>query len=366
MKLQCNGQQLRSAIMQAQLVTTKHAGLPVLSSVLLNITKEGGVVRGTNLSLGVESRFAAKVEKEGQAAIDGGLLVDVLGSLDSDDLVSIEQDGSVITVSAPNSESTIKTINHEDFPTLPKIDTNQQFSLPIEDCVEAIKSVMYAASPSDVKPEISSVYMYKDNDELVLVSTDSFRLAEKKISVPNLPDINGIMIPVKNIAILVRILAEQGGHVDISVSDTQVVFTTPHTYCVSRLVDGQYPDYRQIIPQDFNSTATVLKQDLASALKVLSIFSDKFNQVDMDLSVSNKRCSMTSQNTDKGQNTTQLECAIEGDDIQTRFNARYVQDCLPYIQSDSVVVSLIASNKPMVIKGVGQHDFVYLVMPMNR
>ncbi len=366
MKFQCNGQQLRSAVTHAQSVTSKHAGLPILGSVLLGVSIEGGYVRATNLSIGVEIRFPAKKEQEGVVALSGALLAEVLSTVSSEELVTVSLEGTLITIQTQNSESTLKIYAPEDFPTLPSIKEGTTFSIPAKEFVEAVKSVTYAASSSDIKPEISSVYMYAEDTQLVVVSTDSFRLAEKKLQVPQIPTLTGVMIPVKNIGALLRIIGEYDGRVDIAVSETQISFSTQQSYCISRLVDGQYPDYRQIIPQTSVTEVIVLKQDLINALRILNVFADKFNQVDMTIDVAEKMCTMTSQNSDIGQNTTHLVSAITGEDIHIRFNARYMQDCLSAITADSVILALVAPNRPLLVRGMNANDFIYLIMPMNR
>ncbi len=366
MKFQCNGQQLRSAVNQAQLVTTRHASLPVLNSILLGVSAEGGYVRATNLSVGIEIRFPAKSDHEGVIAISGALLGEVLSTLAPDDLVTLSVAGSLLTINTANSESALKIYAHEDFPILPSIKEGTSISLPTKELGEALKSVVYAASSSDIKPEISSVYMYSDGQDLVLVSTDSFRLAEKRISLPQMQTISGSMIPVKNIQPLLRILAEHEGTVMMQISETQISFGTQYSYYVSRLVDGQYPDYRQIIPQEPVTEVIMLKQDLINTLRILNIFADKFNQVDMTVDVAEKLCTLTSQNSDIGQNTTQLVSAITGQDMHIRFNTRYMQDCLASINTDSIVIALTAHNKPLVVRGMHLNDFIYLIMPMNR
>src|SRR3989338_3080382 len=366
MNFQCNAKQLRDAIACTQPVTTKHTGLTILNSILLSVTKDTGVLRATNLSFGIEYSFSAKVTSEGIVALNGALLSDILGTLNQDELIKIEQSGNTIILNTTSTKSKIKTIPHEDFPILPKISEGKSFDVPAKEFVTMLVSVIYAASLSDIKPEISSLYMFSDNDNLVCVTTDSFRLAEKKLYVPNLPNFDGIMIPIKNISILIRSMSEVTENITITISTTQITFTTNKIYCVSRLVDGQYPDYRQIIPRESTTEIIMLKQDLANALHVLNIFSDKFNQVDVVVQHTNKTCTMTSENTEIGHTDAQITCAITGEDIETRFNARYIQDCLPSLSGDSISISFTTPQKPIVVKPVGSEDFVYLVMPMHR
>ena len=147
------------------------------------------------------------------------------------------------------------------------------FEIESKKLIDGIKSVYYSASFSDIKPEISSVFIYQENNDLVFVSTDSFRLAEKKIKMRNLEEIEGIIIPFKNIPEILRVIGGFLGIIRICFNKNQISFSFENTYLTSRIIDGVFPDYRQIIPKDIKTEATLLKQDLINALNLSNIFS---------------------------------------------------------------------------------------------
>src|SRR5207253_1390922 len=154
------------------------------------------------------------------------------------------------------------------FPTIPHIDGEKTLKLSAKELIRGIKAVWYSAASSSMKPELSSVYVYTDHDGLIFASTDSFRLAEKHIKMKGVEDFGSILIPVKNVPEIMRILEGCPGDVEISLTKNQISFSYSGVYLTSRVVDGVFPDYKQIIPKDFKTKVTVLKQDVASALKV--------------------------------------------------------------------------------------------------
>ena len=254
---------------------------------------------------------------------------------------------------------------HDDFPTIPRV-TGTDFEIDSKKLIDGIKSVYYSSSPSDIKPEISSVYVYTNEDNLVFVSTDSFRLAEKKIKMKGLPEIEGILIPFKNIAEIMRVFGEINGVIKVCFSKNQISFSADGVYLTSRVIDGVFPDYRQIIPKTSGTNATVLKQDLLNALKISNIFSDKFNQVNLRISPKEKVFELSSANNDVGENKTYLDAAISGEDIELGFNYKYFLDCFQSITTDSISIKFSGASSPLVVSPVSDPSFLYLIMPMNR
>src|SRR3989344_1467719 len=182
MKIECGIEKLKDAISQAERITGKNLTLPILNSILIRASGKSIKLRSTNLSLGLEIEIPAKIEKEGIVAISGSVLFGIFSNISQNESVNIESvDGNII-VRTKKSKIKVKGNPTEDFPTIPLV-SGESFEIESKKLVDGIKSVYYSSSVSDIKPEISSVYMYKDADDLVFVSTDSFRLAEKKIKI---------------------------------------------------------------------------------------------------------------------------------------------------------------------------------------
>ncbi|PCI20465.1 DNA polymerase III subunit beta [Candidatus Wolfebacteria bacterium] len=365
MKVECSIEKLKNAISQADRITGKNLSLPILSSVLLIATDKKLKIRATNLSLGIEIEIPAKVEKEGVAALQGSVVSNIFSSINQNENVYLELINDNLSIQTSNNSILVKNYPHDDFPTIPMV-TGTSITIPANKFIDGMKSVFYSAAVSDIKPEISSVYIYSEEDFLVFVSTDSFRLAEKKIPVKKIGEFKNIIIPFKNIPEIIRLFDNMQSDLEITFSENQISFSGNGIYLSSRIIDGVFPDYKQIIPKTHTTEAIVLKTDLLNALKLSNIFSDKFNQITLRVKPVEKLFELQSKNADVGENNTQVSAALTGDDIDVSFNFKYFMDAFQSLPHDSIIINLNGENKPLVIKGQSDNSFTYLIMPMNR
>jgi len=365
MKLECRIEEIKNKIYQVERITNKNLTLPILSSVLLTASGKFLKLRSTNLSLGIEVEIPAKIEKEGVVAVSGSVLSGIFSNVFSNESVSLEDINGNLVIQTKKSKIKLKGQPHDDFPTIPKVD-GVNFEIESKKLIDGIRSVYYSSSVSDIKPEISSVYMYTNEDSLVFVSTDSFRLAEKKIKIKKMPEIQGILIPFKNISEIIRVFGESPSTIKVCFNKNQISFSSDDVYLTSRVIDGVFPDYRQIVPKTSATNAIVLKQDLLNALKLSNVFSDKFNQVNVKISQKEKVFELSAVNNDVGENKTYVDAAITGESIELGFNYKYFLDCFQSIATDSVSVKFSGPASPITISPVGDTSFLYLIMPMNR
>jgi len=365
MKLECEIEKIKNGILQVEKITGKNLTLPVLSSILFIASGKSLKLRATNLSLGVEIEIPAKIEKEGIVAISGTILAGVFSNIFQNENIKLESEDGNLLIKTKKNRIKLRGQIHDDFPTIPTVD-GKTFEIESKKLVDGIKSVYYSSSPSDIKPEISSVYIYSNEDSLIFVSTDSFRLAEKKIKMKKVEEIPGILIPFRNVSEILRIFGEIQDNIRVCFNKNQISFSSEGVYLTSRIIDGVFPDYRQIIPKEFGVEAVVLKQDLLNALRISNIFSDKFNQITLSIKPKEKVFELSSQNNDVGENKTYLDAAIKGKDVLLGFNYKYFLDCFQSINTDSISIRLNQSSKPIVISGSSDNSFTYLIMPMNR
>lgn len=366
MKIECSQSQLAHAINKAEKITGKNATLPVLGCLLLEATESDLIIRATNLDLSIEISIPVKVSGKGTIAVPGNLLVSYISNIPDDGPVVLESKDGTLLITNKTKETQIKTLPHEDFPVIPRIDGGKSFSIEAEQLVSGFKSVWYSASVSSMKPELSSVYMYADSGVITFVATDSFRLAEKKIRVKETGDLEAVLIPFRNVSEIVRILDQAHSVVDVHFDNNQISMSFENIYIISRIVDGVFPDYSQIIPKMSTTEAVVLKQDLMQALKLSNIFSDSFNQVTFSIRPEDKILEITSKNIDKGEHHNNIESSLEGESLEIKFNQKYITDCFSSIESDSLTLKFDGTGKPMIIKGSRDEGFLYLVMPMNK
>jgi DNA polymerase III subunit beta len=366
MKVECIKDKLEKAVFYTQKATGKNLTLPVLGCILL--TAKDGVLklRSTNLELGVEIDVPAKIIKEGRVSVPGATLSSFISSVQGDRNIVLEVTNGNLTVSTQQNKTIVKSQPHDEFPTIPQVPADVSLKVSSSSLVEGFKSVYYSASVSSMKPELSSVYVHFDDGKMIFVSTDSFRLAEKKVVDKKAKHADGVLIPAKNVSEVVRIIEEVGEDVEVRIGDNQIAFMCEGIYITSRTVDGVFPDYNQIIPKEFSTEATILRADLSNILKVSTIFTGQSNQLTMKIQPSSGVFEVETKNADVGENTSRINASLSGNDIVVSFNYRYILDCFQSIMSDSLTLYFAGENRPVVIKGTTDNSFTYLVMPMNK
>ncbi len=365
MKLECSIDKIKNALLTVERITGKNLTLPVLSTVLWVAENKTLKLRATNLNIGIEIEVPAKIEKEGTVAIRGDILSSLFAVMQNDSNVVFELINGNLSVKTKSNTILLKSIPHEDFPTIPVIE-GESFTISIKKFTEGIHAVYYSASVSEIKPEIGSIFIYPQDDMLVFVATDSFRLAEKKIKIKQKLSFEGILLPFKNTVEIMKIFDQHDEDVTITLQKNQISFTAPHIYVTSRIINGSFPDYKQIVPKSSSTEAVVLKQEFISSLKVSNVFSDKFNEITLTVKPTEKVFEIEARNADIGENTTFISGALSGESVSAKFNYKYILDCFQSITSDSLSLEFNGTNRAMVIHPIGDSSFMYLVMPMNR
>ena len=222
MKIETTLEKIKDAITRIQKISSKNLSLPILENVLIAVKDSQCILRVTNLHVGIEVTLPVKIITEGQIAVKLDVFSQIISNLSQDHTITLEVQEKTLHIITEKSHIDIKLFPHDDFPTLPHIEEGNDITLPVEVMMDGVKSVVYSASQSDIKPEISSVYIYSENNELVFVSTDSFRLAEKRIVVETGAHLEGVIIPVKNIQEFLRVFTGITGTVQVRMTKNQL------------------------------------------------------------------------------------------------------------------------------------------------
>jgi DNA polymerase-3 subunit beta len=365
MKFQCVKDKFREAVSKVEKITSNNPSLPVLSCVLIVAKGSNLTLTSTNLELGVEVKIPCKVVKEGVVAVPASILRGIVSALPGEGNIECRVEGSTLTLESEKNTSSLVTQDHNDFPPIPRPSGAHEFSCKTTDFVGGLKSVVYSTSPSSMRPEYSSVYMYKEGDTLTFVATDSFRLAETKKEIKKLPDFEPALLPFKNVVEITRLFDEDAKEVVVYVSKNQLSIQTDSIYVTSRVVEGSYPDYKQIIPKEFDTNTLLLKRDLEDALKMSTIFSDKFNKVRIVIDPKQSTIEVSSNNASIGESTTHLSGKTTGEGISVQFNQRYISDVISILKGESVEL-LLSQGKPMIMRSQNDNSFRYLVMPIAQ
>jgi DNA polymerase III subunit beta len=345
-------------------VSTKHVTLPVLQCVLITAEEDTVTFSATNLEISIEAQVKTTVVDKGTVAVSAATLLSSVQYATTKE-VTLTTEGGVMVVVSGNSTTKINTMPHEEFPKLTKLVgagitiKKQFFSL-------GIKTVAFAASVSSIKPELGSVFIQqKKEHSLTFVATDSFRLMEKTVPQQGVILNQSILIPQKNAHELARACEIMSSDPELIINENQCALAfSEGVYITSRLVAGNFPDYEQIIPKEFVTHSTVLKQDLVQLFKKTQIFLNKFLQVNIKVFAGG--ITVSSQNGDIGTTTDTMKAETEGSELALNFNQQYVLDPLTHINDDSVILHFAGIGRPLVMQGVTDNTLRYLVMPMNK
>lgn len=366
MNIELSLQQFIQAVSKAEKASGKNLTLPILSCIKLETKENKLILVGTNLNIGIEINIDANVKDEGLVIVSAQVLHQTVSQLKGD-TIKMYTEGQLLVLETEQNTTKLHTQTADDFPIIPKTIEDHTLIVSVNSFVEGIRSVSYAASLSDIKPEISSVFIYTDEKNLIFVSTDSFRLAEKKI--PKVSGVcEGIILPIKNALDISRIIsdAEEGEKLYIGFSDNQIVLKTNTMYITSRLVQGSFPDYKRIIPSVFTTQAKVLLQDFKKAMKITQLFTDKFHYIELQFSSEGNEIICTSSNKDVGETSCKTPVFFTGNSCILSLNHRYIAECLGSFIDDGIVLQLEDVKKPLVIQGGNDTSFTYLIMPMSR
>jgi len=366
MNIEISLQQFIQGVSKAEKASGKNLTLPVLSCIKIK-AKEGKLILvGTNLNIGIEVTIQANVISEGLVVVSAQVLQQTVSQLKGN-IIKIYTEGQLLILETEQNITKLHTQAVEDFPVIPKAIEEHSLIVSVNSFIEGIRSVSYAASLSDIKPEISSVFIYTEDAHLVFVSTDSFRLAEKKI-VKVSGECAGIILPIKNALDISRIISdnEEDEKLYIGFSDNQIVFKTNNIYITSRLTQGSFPDYKRIIPTVFTTQAKILLQNFKKAIKITQLFTDKFHYIELQFSSLSNEIICTSSNKDVGETSCKTPVSFTGNDCILSLNHRYISECLGSFTDDTIVLQLEDVKKPLVIQGGNDNLFTYLIMPMSR
>lgn len=345
-------------------VSTKHATLPVLQCVFLEVKDNKLTLAATNLEIGIKTTLGAKIDEEGVIAVPANTLTQTITHLHQKEVI-LKIEDTVLIVEGSGFETTIKSIPHDEFPTIPKLEA-KGIVIQKELFALGIKSVAFSASVSSIKPELGSVFItQKKEHTLTFVATDSFRLMEKTVPQKNVILDDSILIPYKNAVELARVCDVNEGEVELLVTDNQCALKFSNgVYITSRLTNGSFPDYTQIIPKEYSTHTTVLKSDLQNAFKMTNIFLNKFLQV--TTTATPKALTLSANSGEVGTTTESISAQTEGEELTVSFNQRYLSEPLSHITDDSITLHFAGIGRPLVIEGVNDKSVRYLVMPMNK
>jgi DNA polymerase-3 subunit beta len=367
MKLSLSTAELLKQLQTVTRVASTRSAVQALSGVM--ITAEGdsaAQLLATDMEVGVRVPLEAQVARAGSAVLPARLLLDVTRSLASSDLTlelrSAEQDVELIC--GPASFH-LRTLRAEDFPTLPEPSPETRVSLPAEAFVQTISRVARSASRDETRPVLTGILISASGQELRMVATDSYRLSVKETTLQE--PLHGSLeanVPARALNELVRISQQtDADSLSVSVGQNQVVFELGDTILSSRLIDGQFPNYRQLLPESVDHELRLASAELTDVVRRISLLAQK--NAPLRLSFNEGTLTVSAQTPDVGEASEAIPVPFHGDPFEIGFNPEFLRDGLESVESDELVLKLISPLRPGLIESPDSGGFVYLIMPIR-
>lgn len=355
-------------------INSKNINLPILGNILIK-AEEGEVkLISTNLEIGIIYSLRGKVEEEGEATVDAKLISEYINII-SGEKVEIINEGTDLNIECGAYKTKIRGEDAKEFPLIPIINNENHLSCTADELKKALSSVAFAVSNNENRVEISGVLFDIIGNELKLVATDSYRLAERKMMVRNqgVAD-QKIIVPSRTAQEILRIISnlgqesvedDKGQGVKIYLADNQIMFIADSVTLVSRLINGHYPDYNQIIPDKNNTEVIISKPDFIRAIKASAIFS-RSGINDVYLKISGDELMISSSSSQSGESVVNIPVTKKGGDNEITLNHRYLLDGLNNISGDNIIFRVVDENIPCSLLPEGMSGYIYIVMPIRQ
>ncbi len=376
MKITCKQQDLSRGLLAVSHAVSSRSTLPILSNILLTTDHGRLKLSATNLEIGINCWVDAQIEEEGTTTVPAKLLTDFVSSLPQAPVeIALVEDTNTLNVKSFGSNANIKGMDASEFPLIPNAEDGEPpVVLDATLLKEMIAEVAFAAADDDSRPVLTGVLVQVGGEKITFAAADAFRLAVRVSALPGDDHPRGdILIPARTLTELARILPSEGVvEMIVTPNRSQVLFHTQNLDLVSRLIDGTFPNFRQIIPKEHTTRAVVETKQFAEAIKRAALCArDSSNIPRIKINAGEndglEPGSITVEATaeDLGDNTSTINAAVDGPELQIIFNVKYLADVLTVIGTPEVALEANAATKPGVVKPVGADDYTYVIMPMH-
>jgi DNA polymerase III subunit beta len=369
MKVSCGRQALLSELQVVARAAATRGAIQALSGMRLTTTDTGLELAATDTEIALRSSLDAEVERPGVVLLPARLLVEILRALDGGS-VSLEQraEAGEVTVSSERATFSLRTLLADDFPRIPEVVDESSVELPAKAVAATIERVAKAASRDETRPVLTGILVSVDGDGLRMVATDSYRLSVKETPLEGeAREPFEANVPARALQELSRIASETGADViKIASRDNQIVFGVERMTLSSRLIDGQFPNYRQLLPETYEHELRVSRDELASVVRRISLLAQR--TAPLRLRFEGGAVTLSAQTPDVGEASETVPVAYEGETLEIGFNPQFLQDGLESVGADELVIKLISPLRPGLLEAAGDDEegrFLYLIMPVR-
>ncbi len=372
MRLKIIQSKLKEGIGIVERISSRATSLPILKNIMIKAEKNLIGMSATDLEVGIQWWGLAKVEKEGEVIVPASILSSFIGFL-PDKTVDLSTSKNDLEMECGDYKTQIKGFDPNDFPIIPKVLEKESVVIGVSEICKGLSQVVDIPSFSTTRPEISGVLFSFINDEVKMVATDSYRLGEKRLKLKQpIKEPFSFILPQKAVKEMISIFGDKEGDLKVMFSTNQVLFELPmeeiphpRIHFSSRQVEGDYPNYEEIIPQKNKIKAVLKRSDLINQIKAAGLFSGKVGEVVFKVDPDKKGIEILSQSPEAGEYNSFISGKIDGKKEKISFNYRYLIDGLSKMTDSEIVFEINGSGDPGVFKSLEESNFIYIVMPIK-
>ena len=343
--------------------------LPVLTNVLLKTEDAGLKLTATNLEIGITYWVPGKIETDGATSVPARLLTDLVNSLPGGEPIDLELgDGETLHIRSGRFESNIKGISADDFPTVQTAGERPVTRIPQNVLRHALDETAFAAASDEARPILTGVLARFEGDQLTLAAADNYRIAVKTITILDPVEETSVVIPARALHELSRVLTDTDDPVSVVLAHArnQILFHLEGVDLVSRLIDGQYPNYQSVLPASHSTRAVLDREELLRAVRPAALIAhESANIVKLGVGLDGDPGITVSANAEVGDHVGRIEAEVDGDGTTIAFNARFLADVLTNVDAEQFALELNGPLSPGVFKPLGDDRYVHVVMPLR-
>lgn len=382
MKLSCTQENLKKAIFCTERVIGKQSTLPILENILLETENGRLKVSATNLELGVYIRVGAKIINEGRITVPSKIISNFIHNLPSGETVDLDINDQILNIHSGKHKAKIKCLPADDFPIIPETKQKRLISLSAQDFKNNLPRLLMSVSLDNARPELAGVNMILEQKSICLAATDSFRLSEiiMPIKESDLESYDhfreknpSLIIPANALAEMLRSIDPMDEKIDIIIEENQIFFQIGEIKIISRLVNGKYPEYRQIMPKEFVTHVFFQKDESLRAVRMASLFTlSKGGEIILKVQPEAKIATISTHSEERGENTSDIGIEGSGRDQEIVLNPRYIMDGINSVNGERLAFLANTESSPVVIKIYDEEKhqpaegFTYVIMPIKK
>lgn len=364
MKVICARKDLHEGVQTAGRAVSPRTSLPILGHLLIKTEEDKVRIAATDLEIGMECLVEARIQEPGSMTVPARVLAEILGALPDTDVTLSVDETNTVSVKCGTSDFSILGLPPEEFPMLPEVREDVRFTIENDVLRDSISKTSFAISADESRAILTGVLLQVNGESLKMVSTDTHRLCVFDCPLVECEGTQNAIVPGRAMNELARIVPEGGGTVSVGISASQVMFRVDDTMLVSRLIEGQFPNFDRVIPKDFTKKLIIPTEQFLQSMKRVSIVARE-NENRTIIQTQEGTLVLTAESGNVGRAHEEVEVLREGEDLRMAFSAKYLLDALNVIDVEAIEVEFSGEASPAAIRPQGQDNYVYVLMPMQ-